>query len=94
LRLPALLNLLMMLPLRVSKGCRLQQLRYQLLIHQKSFRSCSVNNRASYMQILGMLMRWLACTECATFATVEIKSTVAQRHENLQRHCDSSWLKL
>jgi hypothetical protein len=34
LRLPALLNLLMMLPLRVSKGCRLQKLRYELLIHR------------------------------------------------------------
>jgi hypothetical protein len=34
LRLPALLNQLMMLPLRVSKGCRLQKLRYELLIHR------------------------------------------------------------
>jgi hypothetical protein len=32
--LPALLNLLMMLPLRVSKGGRLQKLRYELLIHR------------------------------------------------------------
>jgi hypothetical protein len=34
LGLPPLLNLLMMLPLRVSKGCRLEKLHYELLIHR------------------------------------------------------------